>query len=388
VASKDEAQRALSQGHWKKALEYYQKHCSQEPEDLRSQLKVAELLERLGQKKEAVQVYRNVADAYAQDGFLLRAISIIKMILRIDPSSKDVNDRLTQLYREKAHETKSLQPFPHIPLFSELNEQELQLLLEHIQVKTFQKGALICCEGETGDSLFVISRGEVVVNKQMPNGKEVWVRNLKEGNFFGELGFFTDQKRHATVKSLTECEILEISQSDLEGMVKNHPHIKEVLQNLFKKRVLDIFFELSPFFSSLNAVEREEIFKRLRFHRIPEETILFKGGEPPASLYMVKSGEVEMFTRNRQGKKIVLATLGSGNIFGEIGPLFNKPRTTSAKTTQPSELLELTKEDLEACLLKFPKLRSILQETSFKRLAQMKEIFSQEKVEKVKEGMV
>jgi cAMP-dependent protein kinase regulator len=388
MSFKEEAQRALSQGHWRKALENFQKHCSQEPEDLHSQLKVAELLERLGRKKEAVQVYRQVAEAYAQDGFLLRAISINKMILRIDPSSKDVNDRLAQLYTKKTLETKPLRPFPHIPLFSELNGQELQLFLRHLQIKTFQKGILICCEGETGDSLFIISRGEVAVSRQMPSGREVWIRNLKEGDFFGEFGFFTDQKRHATVKSLIECEILEISRNELNEMTKTHPHIKEVLQNLFNQRVLDLFLGLSPLFSSLTPVEREEILKRFRLYKIPEETLLFKGGDPPNSLYMVKSGEVELFTQNRQGKKIVLAAMRSGNIFGEIGPLFNKPRMAFAKTTRPSELLELTKEDLEECLLQFPKLRSILKETSFKRLARMKEILSQEEVEKVKEGMV
>jgi cAMP-dependent protein kinase regulator len=385
---KEEAHQALSQGHWRKALDYFQKHCSQEPEDLRSQLKVAELLERLGQKKEAVQVYRQVAEDYAQDGFLLQAISINKLILRIDPYSKDINDRLAQLYTKKTLETRPLRPYPHIPLFSELNEQELQLFLRHLQIKTFHKEVLICCEGETGDSLFIISRGEVAVNRQMPSGREVWIRNLKEGDFFGEFGFFTDQKRHATVKSLTECEILEISRNELNGMIKTHPHIKEVLQNLFNQRVLDLFLGLSPLFSSLTPVEREGVLKRFHLHKFPEETLLFKGGDPPKSLYMVKSGEVELFTQNRQGKKIVLTTVRSGNIFGEIGPLFNKPRMAFAKTTRPSELLELTKEDLEECLHQFPKLRSILKETSFKRLARTKEILSQEEVEKVKEGLV
>jgi len=261
-------------------------------------------------------------------------------------------------------------------------------LLEYIQVKTFPKGALICREGEIGDSLFIISHGEVAVNKQSPSGKEVWVRNLKEGDFFGEFGFFTDQKRHATVKSLTECEILEISRNELDEMTKAHPHLKEVLQNLFKQRVLDLFLALSPLFSSLTSMEREEILKRFRFQKVPEETFLFKGGDPPKSLYMVKSGEVEIFTQNRQGKRILLATLGSGNIFGEIGPLLNKPRMASAKTTQPSELLELTKEDLEACLHQFPKLRSTLNEISFKRLARIKEILSQKEIEKAKEAMV
>lgn len=385
---KDEAHRALSRGEWKKALESFQKHCAQQPGDLRSRLKVAELLERSGQKKEAVQMYRKVAEAYAQDGFLLQAISINKVILRIDPSSKDVIDRLAELYTERVRETKPLRPFHHIPLFSELNEQELQLLLGHIRVKTLQKDSLICREGEVGDSLMIISRGEVAITKQVPRAKEVWIRNLREGDFFGEFGFFTDQKRHANVKALTECEILEISKNELDKIIKTHPRMKEVLQDFFKHRVLDLFLALSPFFSPLTSLEREDVFKRFRLLKIPEETLLFKGGDSSNSLYMIKSGEVEIFTQTRQGKRTQLATLKSGNFFGEISLLFNKPRMASAKTLQPSELLELTKEDLEACLLQFPKLRSMLKETSLRRLAQTKEILSREEVERAKETMV
>src|SRR4030042_5196394 len=70
TSSKEVAQRALSQGNWSKALENFQKHCSQEPEDLRSQLKVAELLARLGRRQEAVQAYRPVGGGYAREGFL------------------------------------------------------------------------------------------------------------------------------------------------------------------------------------------------------------------------------------------------------------------------------------------------------------------------------
>jgi len=388
MSFKEVAQQALSRGEWRKALECFQNHCAQEPEDLRSQLKVAELLERLGQKKEAVQMYRKVAEAYAQDGFLLQAISINKIILRIDPSSQDVNDRLAQLYAEKAKETRSLRPFPHIPLFSELNEQELQSLLPHVQSKTFLKGSFICQEGEGGDSLFVISRGEVAIAKQTQGGREVWVRNLREGDFFGEFGFFVDQKRHATVKAMSECEILEISRNELNEMIKIHPRLNEVLHNLFKERILDNFLALSPLFSSLTSEERGEVIKRFHLLKIPEGTIIFKGGDPPTSLYMVRSGGVEIFTQNRQGKKVILGILESGNFFGEIGPLLDKPRTANARTTRPTELLEMTKEDLKACLLQFPALQTKLKEISLKRLHRMKELLSQEAIQKAREAMV
>jgi cAMP-dependent protein kinase regulator len=388
MSLKEEARRAFSHREWKKALEGFQKHCAKNPQDLRSRLKVAELLERLGQKKEAIQTYQKLAEAYAQDGFLLQAISINKMILRIDPSSKDVNDRLAQLYAKKTLEAIPFRPYHHIPIFSELNEQELQSLIKRLHMKPFQKGISICREGETGDSLFIIGRGEVAITKRIAGGKEVRVRNLREGDFFGEFGFFTDQKRHASVKAVTECEILQISRNDLEEIVKTHPRVMEVLQYLFRERVLDLFLALSPLFSSLTSVDREEVFKRFHLLKVPKDTLLFKGGDPSHSLYMVKSGEVEIFIQNRRGKKVSLSTLKIGNLFGEISLLFNKPRMAYAKTTRPSELLELAKEDLEACLLHFPNLRSTLKELSFKRLSRTKEILSQKEVERAKEVMV
>jgi cAMP-dependent protein kinase regulator len=388
ISFKLKAQQALSRGEWKKALECFRDHCLKEPGDLRSRLKVAELLERLGQKEEAVQVYRKVAEGYASDGFILQAISVNKMILRMDPSSKNVSERLAQLYSEKIREAKPARPFPHIPLFSDLEKQELQLLLSHIQSKTYPKDSLICREGERGDSLFVISRGDVAILKQTPEGKEIRVQNLKDGDFFGEFGFFVDQKRHATVKAMADCELLEISRSGLQEMIKVRPRLNEVLYNLFRERVLDNFLALSPLFSSLTFEERGEVMKRFHLRKVPEETMLFKGGDPPTSLYMVRNGEVEIFTQNRRGKKVTLALLESGNIFGEIGLLFDRPRMANAKTTRPTKLLEITQEDFKTCLLQFRHLQTKLKEISMKRLSRTTELLSQEAIQKAREAMV
>lgn len=388
ISYKEEAQQAYLRGDLKKALEFFQKHCAQEPRDLRSQLKVGELLERLGQRTEAIQVFQLVADSYAKDGFLLQAISINKMILRIDPNRQDVHERLAHLYTAKSHETlPSLTP-PVIPLFSDLSREELESLLKRVHLKSFPKETYICREGERGDCLYVISRGVVAITKQMPKGKEVWIRTLREGDFFGEFSFFTDQKRHANVKAVTECEILEISHKELKEIIQSHPHVEKVLQDFFQKRVLDFFLAISPFFSCLHFTEREEVLKRFHLLKFPKGRIIFKGGDPPHALYMIKSGEVEVFTENRRGRKVLLGRLKSGSIFGEIGVLFGKPRMATAQTTQPSELYELTKEDLEACIEVIPILRSTLREISYRRLVRMKEIIFQEQVERAKEAMV
>lgn len=388
ISYKEEAHLALSQGEWKRALDCFQKQCTHEPSDLRSRLKMAELLERLGKKKEAIGEYREVAESYARDGFLLQAVSVNKMVLRIDPSAKGVNARLAQLYTEKTRESKNLRPLPYIPLFSDLSEQELHSMLDCVQSKTFPKDTLICREGAAGDSLMIICRGKVGIYKQSSEGREIWICNLGEGDCFGEFGLFIDQKRHANVKALVECDILEISRNELDGIIKIYPRVKEVLQDILKKRVLDLLLALSPLFSSLSLSEREEALKRFRPISVPEETLIFKGGDPSHCLYMIQNGEVEIFTQDRRGKRVVLGRLGSGHLFGEIGVLLNTPRMAFARTTQPSKLLELAKEDFDALLRLFPKLQSVVKEISSRRLTRMREILSQERVERAKEAMV
>ena len=187
---------------------------------------------------------------------------------------------------------------------------------------------------------------------------------------------------------MTDCELLEISRSGLQEMIKAHPRLNEVLQNLFRERVLDNFLALSPLFSSLTVEERREVMKRFHLLKVPEETILFKGGDPPTSLYMVRNGGVEIFTQNRQGKKVILALLESGNIFGEIGLLLDKPRMANAKTTRPTKLLEITQEDFKTCLLQFRHLQTKLKEISLKRLSRTTELLSQEAIQKAREAMV
>ncbi len=388
VSFKEEAQQAYLKGDWRKALTFFQRHCAQEPGDLRSQLKVGELLNRLGRKKEAVQILQKVAESYAREGFLLQAISVNKMILRTDPNRLEVHERLAHLYTERIHEAVPYPTIPTIPIFSDLSREELESIIQRLSLKTFPKKSYICREGEKGDSLYIISRGIVAITKQMPKGEEIWIRNLREGDFFGEFSFLTDQRRHASVMAVTECEILEISQNELNQIIQAHPHVKEILHDFFQKRVFDFFLALSPFFSCLNFKEREEVLKRFRLIKFPRGKMIFRGGDPAHALYMIKSGEVEIFTENRKRRRVVLGRLKSGSVFGEIGLFFGKPRMASAQTIEPSELYELTKEDLEACIQHIPILQSTLREISYRRLKQIKEIISKEEVEKAKEGMV
>ena len=74
--------------------------------------------------------------------------------------------------------------------------------------------------------------------------------------------------------------------------------------------------------------------------------VLFEAGDPGESLFVVRSGEVELFIRDNTGQKIVLTTATTGDLFGELALLDQGARTATALTLADGELLELDRDDL------------------------------------------
>jgi uncharacterized membrane protein len=73
---------------------------------------------------------------------------------------------------------------------------------------------------------------------------------------------------------------------------------------------------------------------------------LFEVGHPGESLFVVRSGEIELFIRDNTGQKIVLTNAIEGDLFGELALLDRGSRTATALALADTELLELDREDL------------------------------------------
>lgn len=66
---------------------------------------------------------------------------------------------------------------------------------------------------------------------------------------------------------------------------------------------------------------------------------IFEQGDPPRLVYVVESGEVEVFRRLADGGKTVLTVLGPGSYFGELGALMGTPRAASARAITDCTLI-------------------------------------------------
>lgn len=81
----------------------------------------------------------------------------------------------------------------------------------------------------------------------------------------------------------------------------------------------------------------------------PGEFIFFEG-DLDKDFYIIEKGQVEIFTKDAQGKKVVLAQLGPGSVFGEMALLLNEPRSATAQAVVMTEV-QVISEEIYAHLL-------------------------------------
>lgn len=94
----EQARALIDEGKYDRAIREYEKIVLADPTDLRVKLKIAELHTKRKQITEAIRIYREVADEYASQGFYLKAVTVHKNIIRLNPSLIEINEQLAILY--------------------------------------------------------------------------------------------------------------------------------------------------------------------------------------------------------------------------------------------------------------------------------------------------
>jgi CRP/FNR family cyclic AMP-dependent transcriptional regulator len=97
----------------------------------------------------------------------------------------------------------------------------------------------------------------------------------------------------------------------------------------------------------LNPAAKTALAEKIDLHRYTAGQAVFNYGDPGHALYIVRSGEVEIYIKNDQGEKIVLETSKPGDLFGEVALLDGGPRTAWVVALGEVELLRLDREHFE-----------------------------------------
>jgi len=105
-------------------------------------------------------------------------------------------------------------------------------------------------------------------------------------------------------------------------------------------------FDDIELFEHLTDEDRAVLAGLVDARALPQGELLFRAGEPGESLFVVRSGEVELSIKDTAGQKIVLHVARAGDIFGELALLDRGARTATAVALEDAALLELDREDL------------------------------------------
>jgi CRP-like cAMP-binding protein len=105
-----------------------------------------------------------------------------------------------------------------------------------------------------------------------------------------------------------------------------------------------------PLFSKLSRGDLEQISRVAVARNYPRGVRVFHEGDTSDACYIVRSGDLRVTREHPDGRAIALATLGPGDIFGELAMLDGEARSASVETLSECELLALPAGDVRRML--------------------------------------
>lgn len=149
-----------------------------------------------------------------------------------------------------------------------LPESILHRLASTAVRRLYARGEILINQGEQGDSLFILRRGEVSVLVGRDGGSTAEVARLQEGAFFGEMSLMTGERRSATVRAVTDCEVLVVGKAELRPILDESPSLVESIGAVLAERAEHLEDSLAAREQAAsargNAAPKEALLRRIR----------------------------------------------------------------------------------------------------------------------------
>jgi CRP-like cAMP-binding protein len=293
---RDQAQKAVDKGKWKKALEAYVELERVEPANGDWSRRAADAHRRLGQRSDEIVALMRAVERYSQAGFLVKAIAMCKMILAIDPEHTASQQALAEfsaargipVARRSNVSGRVGMPAPAAPP-------------EVAKARTIPPGATL---------------EEVDLNKVVPGAKDVGgVAEAPSG-------------------------IYEIPIEEVELVLEEYeePAAAAPPPSPATQQAADVF-PRTPLFSELGRDSLHQLITKVQLVELAAGDVLFKQGDRSDALYVVAEGAVAVVSEGPPRVKLV--RLEEGEFFGEIGLMTNAPRRATVEAAEDTQLIRI-----------------------------------------------
>lgn len=248
--------------------------------------------------------------------------------------------------------------------------------------KTFNQGEVIIKEGDIGKTFFRLLEGKAGVYADYGKNDPMRLAVLETGEYFGEMAIIEEYPRSATVVAIGRVKVVEIPENGLNDYFKENPdQIIELIRHLGRriqsmntdykdakallkqvreseegkkkslfskiKKHIDLYQQNKNKISDADTSVFNEAFAELsnddtgRTETYTKGKIFYKDGEVGTGLYLLKKGQVGMYSDFRKKEEVKLDEVNAVSVFGEMGLLSEDPREATAVAEVDDTKVEL-----------------------------------------------
>jgi long-chain acyl-CoA synthetase len=114
-----------------------------------------------------------------------------------------------------------------VPFFKDASHEFLRDIIPRLDARQFVPGEVLVHEGDVGDEMYFLTKGQVEVLRGDPARR---LSILREGSFFGELAILEDAPRAATIRALGDVEVYALRRDGVVALAHAHPDFSRYLQ--------------------------------------------------------------------------------------------------------------------------------------------------------------
>jgi len=127
-----------------------------------------------------------------------------------------------------------------IPLFAQLDELTLSAIADQFVSEYFDTEQVVFTQGSPGDKFYIIVRGKVAVSfTSEPDGQQVSLAQLEDGDYFGEIALIEGGTRRASVQTILPSLFLTLERERFEKLMNDLPSLQKIVQRKARERTMD-----------------------------------------------------------------------------------------------------------------------------------------------------
>lgn len=129
--------------------------------------------------------------------------------------------------------------------FSGFDDEEFDVISEHLQVRTLGINEILFSQGENADSLYFLDMGQVKITRISKEGNEKVVDIIKPGNTFGEALMFIGETGYpVNAVAVTHSQVIMINNQFIRGMLRDSVDSCFKLMAVMSKKLHFQIFEI------------------------------------------------------------------------------------------------------------------------------------------------